>query len=170
LRWTWRRFRSSKSQWFDSAGDPLAGGCLFTYSAGTLTPLATYTDSTGLVTNTNPVILDAAGRGTSPSGGSADVWLSANNYKIVAYSAGGTNCAQGTLQWTVDGISNRGLMTFTQAVLLNPAGGAQQTVSGSIKATYFEGSTAHTTSPGVRVALWPQQLLWIPPATPQTSL
>jgi hypothetical protein len=70
----------------------------------------------------------------------------------------------------VDGISNRGLMTFTQAVLLNPAGGAQQVVSGSIKATYFEGSSAHTTSPGVRVALWPQQLLWIPPATRQTSL
>lgn len=143
----------TKAQWFDSAGNPLAGGCLFTYAALSSTPLVTYTDSTGTVANTNPVILDAAGRGTSPSGGAADVWLSANNYKIVAYSSGGTNCAQGTLQWTVDGISNRGLMTFTQAVLLNPAGGAQQTVSGSIKATYFEGSSAHTTSPNVRVAL-----------------
>jgi hypothetical protein len=54
-------------QFFDDNGDPLAGGMLYTYEAGTTTPLATYTDEGGGTANTNPVILDAAGR--------ANIWL-----------------------------------------------------------------------------------------------
>ena len=46
----------------DTNGDPLAGGQLFTYQAGSLIPLATYTDATLTVPNTNPVILDAYGK------------------------------------------------------------------------------------------------------------
>ena len=55
-------------QFFDDNGQPLAGGRLYTYEAGTLTPLATYTDETGTTSNPNPVVLDAAGR--------ANIWLS----------------------------------------------------------------------------------------------
>ena len=40
---------------------PLAGGKVYTYVAGTSTPLATYTDSSGSTPNANPVILDANG-------------------------------------------------------------------------------------------------------------
>lgn len=40
---------------------PLAGGKVFTYVAGTSTPLGTFTDSSGTVPNANPVILDANG-------------------------------------------------------------------------------------------------------------
>lgn len=47
-----------------SSGQMLAGGRLYTYSAGTTTPLATYTDYDGLVPNANPVILDARGEAT----------------------------------------------------------------------------------------------------------
>ena len=54
-------------QFFDNNGDPLAGGKLYTYEAGTTTPLATYTDEGGGTANTNPVILDSAGR--------ANIWL-----------------------------------------------------------------------------------------------
>lgn len=49
-------------QFFDDNGDPLSGGKIFTYAAGTTTPLATYTSRDGLTANTNPIILDAAGR------------------------------------------------------------------------------------------------------------
>lgn len=52
---------------YDSNGDPLSGGKLYTYLAGTTTPRATYTDQGGLTPNANPVILDSAGR--------AEVWL-----------------------------------------------------------------------------------------------
>lgn len=39
----------------------LSGGKIYTYEAGTTTPLVTYQDLGGEVENTNPVILDSAG-------------------------------------------------------------------------------------------------------------
>lgn len=60
-------------QFFDANGNPLAGGKVFTYIAGTTTPQASYTDSTATVANANPVILDSAGR--------AQIWLQ-GFYKI----------------------------------------------------------------------------------------
>ena len=45
-----------------TTGQPLAGGKLNTYQAGSSTPLATYTDVNGLIPNLNPVILGTDGR------------------------------------------------------------------------------------------------------------
>lgn len=65
-----------KLQFFGTDGLPLVGGKLYTYAAGTTTPLASYTDHTGVTANTNPVILD--------SNGSANVWLpETTSYKYV---------------------------------------------------------------------------------------
>jgi hypothetical protein len=58
----------------DTNNNPLAGGHVYTYQAGTLTPLATYTDATLTVPNTNPVILDEYGK--------AQIWLGPTTYKI----------------------------------------------------------------------------------------
>ena len=44
-----------------TTGLPLVGGKLFTYAAGTVNKLTTYTDSTGNTPNANPIILDARG-------------------------------------------------------------------------------------------------------------
>ena len=74
-------FNGGRFQGFDSAGIPLSGGFLYTYAAGTLTPLATYTTQSGGVANANPVVLDSAGR--------APVWLSASSYRMVLKTAGG---------------------------------------------------------------------------------
>jgi len=69
-----------KLQFFGSDGLPLVGGKLYTYAAGTTTPLATYTDHTANTANTNPVILDSAGE--------ADVWLPETTaYKYVLKDA-----------------------------------------------------------------------------------
>ena len=66
------------AQFFDNNGDPLSGGLLYSYASGTTTPLATYTSSTGVTPNTNPIVLDSAGRVPG-----AEVWLSeAVNYKF----------------------------------------------------------------------------------------
>ena len=46
----------------DQNGAPLAGGQVFFYIPNTLTPKATYQNSGGTVSNTNPVILDGSGR------------------------------------------------------------------------------------------------------------
>lgn len=51
-------------QFFDNDGNPLAGGKLYTYAAGTTTPKAAYTDQSATVNASNPVILDSAGRTT----------------------------------------------------------------------------------------------------------
>jgi len=67
------------AQFFDNNGVILSGGKLFTYLAGTTTPAATYTTSSGGTAHTNPIILDSAGR--VPSG---EIWLTnAVSYKFV---------------------------------------------------------------------------------------
>ncbi len=58
----------------DSSGNPVSGGKVHTFVAGTSTPLATYSDSALTVLNANPVILNTAGRAT--------IYLSATGYKI----------------------------------------------------------------------------------------
>ena len=66
-------------QFFDNNGDPLTGGKIFTYAAGTTTPQATYTSAGGGTPHANPIILDAAGR--VPSG---EIWLTDGlQYKFV---------------------------------------------------------------------------------------
>ena len=56
-----------KARFFDANGDPLNGGKVFSYIAGSSTPTDTYTDSTGGTANANPVILDSEGY--------ANIWL-----------------------------------------------------------------------------------------------
>jgi hypothetical protein len=49
-------------QFIDADGHPYAGGSLATYVVGTSTPKATWVDPDGTALQTNPAILDAAGR------------------------------------------------------------------------------------------------------------
>jgi hypothetical protein len=49
-------------QWFNDVGIVLSGGKINTYIAGTTNPTATYTDSTGVTPNSNPIILGSNGR------------------------------------------------------------------------------------------------------------
>lgn len=49
-------------QFFDNNGDPLSGGKIHTYRAGTTNPKNTFTDSNEVTPMPNPIILDAAGR------------------------------------------------------------------------------------------------------------
>ena len=67
------------AQFFDNNGNPLSGGKIESYEAGTSTPLPTYTSSTGSTAHTNPIILDSAGR--VPSGG--EIWNELQLYKFV---------------------------------------------------------------------------------------
>ena len=52
---------SGKTQFLDSAGNPLAAGLVYHYVPNTSTPKTTWQDIDGTVTNSNPIILDAAG-------------------------------------------------------------------------------------------------------------
>lgn len=55
-------YSSPNVQFFDHNGDPLAGGFVYFYEAGTETPQDTWTTSDLNVANENPVELDSAGR------------------------------------------------------------------------------------------------------------
>jgi hypothetical protein len=80
-------------------GQPLVGGLLYTYAAGTNTPLATYTSSSGLTPNTNPIVLDYRG--------SCQIWIPPNTaYKYIL------NDSFGNLIWSVDQIINAQLITL----------------------------------------------------------
>ena len=69
-------------QFFDDNGVPLAGGLIYTYQAGSSTPLVTYTDNAGNVANANPIVLDASGR--TPQ----QIWLlTGYSYKFVLQNA-----------------------------------------------------------------------------------
>ena len=68
------------AQFFDNNGVILSGGLVYTYAAGTTTPQAAYTTSSGSTAHTNPIVLDSAGR--VASGG--EIWLTdAVAYKFV---------------------------------------------------------------------------------------
>jgi len=67
------------AQFFDNNGNPLSGGKIESYEAGTSTPLPTYTSITGITAHTNPIVLDSSGR--VPSGG--EIWVELQLYKFV---------------------------------------------------------------------------------------
>ena len=73
-------------QFFDNNGVPLTGGLIYTYQAGSSTPLVTYTDNGGTTANANPIVLDSSGRVPN------EIWLlNGYSYKFIITSASGTS-------------------------------------------------------------------------------
>lgn len=70
------RFSSPDQQFADQNGIPYAGGFLAFFASGTSTPLNTFSDFALTVANTNPVVLDSAGRAGS-------IFLQNLAYKVV---------------------------------------------------------------------------------------
>lgn len=86
-----------KLQFCDDNGDPLAGAQLFIYEASTTTKATTYTDVNLTTPNTNPIVLDAAGR--------CVIFLPSGSYKYVLAPSTDTDPPTSPY-WTVDGIGN----------------------------------------------------------------
>jgi len=109
-------------QFFDSNGDPLTGGLLYTYVVGTTTPKATYTDATGNSANENPIELDSRGE--------ASIFILTDaNYKWVLKTAAGVTI------WTRDnfGFANP---TYEDANVTDDlVVGGDVTVTGTLTAT-----------------------------------
>ena len=89
-----------KIQFFDNNGDPLAGGKIYSYEAGTSTPKATYSEATGTTANANPVVLDSRGE--------ASIYLS-GTYKIVLKDADDFQL------WSMDNVSMMPYTTIEQS-------------------------------------------------------
>lgn len=83
----------------DTNGDPLDGGKLYTYQAGSLTPATTWTSFAKSQPNTNPVIMDESGR--------ARVWLDGSTaYRMILRTAGDVTV------WDVDNIEAQSVATL----------------------------------------------------------
>lgn len=123
---------SAKQQFFDANGNPLSGGKLYTYAAGTTTPLATYTDSSGTTPNANPVILDSRGE--------ANLWLGSAVYKFKLTTSTDVEV------WTVDNISTDNYEVFQD---LAASGGSN--LVGFIQSG--SGATARTVQSKLRDAI-----------------
>jgi hypothetical protein len=93
----WPLFRAT-----DSNGAPLAAGKLYSYAAGTSSPLALYA-SDGLTPLSNPVVLNSAGQ--------AEVRLGASAYKLDLTDASGVRQAG----WPIDQIQAPSTLTLTAA-------------------------------------------------------
>lgn len=108
-------------QFFDNNGNPLFGGKLWSYEAGTTTPQATYTTAVGNIAHTNPIILDSAGRVAT-----GEIWLTAGeNYKFVLMTSADMILAT----WdNITGINGTGIATNAENVAYDPPFfGASQT-------------------------------------------
>jgi hypothetical protein len=105
-----------------NAGVPCNGCLLDTFSAGTTTPLVTYSESTGTTPNANPVVAD--------SNGFVTVYMTTSSYKLRLRTAAGVTI------WTQDGVTWNNLattltsITSTGNAIIKPAvaatGGANQ--------------------------------------------
>ena len=99
-------FAGAGWQFFDNNGNPLTGGLIYTYEAGTTTPLITYTSSNGLTANSNPIVLDSAGRVSN------QVWLELSTpYKFVLKTSVGVTIG------TYDNLIGVGGITSAQGVV-----------------------------------------------------
>ena len=108
-------------QFTDATGAPLVGGKVYTYAAGTTTPLASYTSYAATSSNTNPVILDSRGE--------AAIWFGNATYKVILKDS------TDTLIWTSDNISAIQPMAYvapgTANNLLQSNGSAWESVAPS---------------------------------------
>ena len=135
------------------AGVPASGAQLFTYAAGTTTKLATYTDSTGLVAQTNPIVFNARGEPQNTIGNSVGLWLTNSTaYKFVLAPATDSDPPTSPI-WTIDNITagqltgNAYTATGTNAILLSPASGTPTPTAYTNQNIYVFTAPATTTGP-----------------------
>lgn len=110
------RFFNPNEQFCDSTGLPYAGGTLAFYASGTSTPLNTYSDSALSIANTNPVVLDSAGRANT-------VFLQNLAYKVVLSDV------NNNLIWTEDPVYASDYST--RAKLTSGSGSPNGSVAGT---------------------------------------
>ena len=116
------------AQFFDNNGIILSGGKLYTYAAGTTTPLVSYTTSAGNVARTNPVVLNSAGR----VGDGGEIWITSAQYKFVLTTS------TDVLVATYDNVSGIGAASYQ---IQNFTGTGAQTVFTLSAASFGEDFT-----------------------------
>ena len=118
----------------DSDGNPLSGGKLFAYAAGTTSAQDTYTSSALTSANTNPVVLDSAGRAT--------IFLSSSAYKFILKTSADVTV------WTVDNVQAITLSATVIGENLPMFGTESESVNDT---GYPSGTTVDKLAPGTKI-------------------
>ncbi len=92
-------------QFFDDDGNPLSGGLLYTYEAGTTTPKAVWKDVAATEPHTNPIVLDSRGEIKE------DVRIITGRYKFILKTADDVTI------WTRDNIQTVADLINTEGAL-----------------------------------------------------
>lgn len=110
---------NGEQTFLDSSGTPLAAGSVTFYIPGTTIPKATYLDPDATINNTNPVILDAAGRAIIYGLGSYRQIVKDQNGNVVWDQL--TSAGNGGTSWagTSSGASNAQLLTAPDFAQVN---------------------------------------------------
>lgn len=118
------------AQFFTNQGLVLSGGKIYTYLAGTTSSQATWTDSTQVTQNTNPIVLDSAGRLSN------EIWVAnGTNYKFVLKDSSGSTL--GTWD-NIPGVNafNGALSEWTSGTTPTYIGATSFSVAGNQESTY----------------------------------
>ena len=133
----------------DANGNPLNGGKIFAYEAGSNSVLAdTYTTAAGDVLNSNPIVLDSSG--TLPEA----IWLiEGQSYNLVLTDSSGTTVLKGFDDVTGVPTSTGGGGGGTSSIWVTTAGATYQTptqflVAGNLTAEYAVGNRVRITLSG----------------------
>ena len=122
------------AQFFDNNGVILSGGKLYTYAAGTTTPAATYTSSSGGTAHTNPIILDSAGRVAT-----GEIWLTdTTQYKFVLKTSVDVLIATWDNVW---GIGAAGGTAIQVPIIFNSTGTGSTTTFSLVSTPINENTT-----------------------------
>lgn len=121
------------SQYFTDAGAPAASYRIFTYLAGTTTKTTTYTNQALGASNTNPIVLDSAGRAT--------IFLDPSiSYKFV-FCAPGSDDPPSASIWTRDNIA---AVPNTNVALDTPGTAGENLSAGNV--VYLSDGSGGTTA------------------------
>jgi hypothetical protein len=130
-----------KAQFLTAAGQPLVGGMVYTYAAGTTTPLATYTDASGLSANPNPVILDGRGE--------CNLWFSpTSTYKIKLTDSNGVEI------YSVDNVTSSGYVSggvIVDSSIVNGSISGTTLTNTAISGSAINSTTIGATTPSTAV-------------------
>jgi hypothetical protein len=151
------------AQFFSNNGVPLSGGKLYTYAAGTTTPRATYTSSSGSTPHANPIVLDSGGR--VPGG---ELWLTNGvSYKFVLKDSTDVLIATYDNIVGINASTDAALVTYNEgdigAVTYTVRAKLQQTVSVKDFGATGDGTTNDTVA--IQAALDTGKSVYIPQGT-----
>lgn len=159
----------------DDSGNPVPSGKLYFYRSTTTTAQDTYSDSTLLSANANPVVLNSAGRlatkvyGNPASGfdygivlkTSADVTVVPQIDDVVVDGADTATFASGSFTGTITGTASATTGTITYKVFANSAGTGKLCVLHAASSILGVSNTTAMTMTGLPAAVQPTTAVFI---------